>query len=511
MKRTARHQIKFFAAVLLIATLLCGQLTAYAYNPALVTEFSSTEFTQTVPQFWNVRVSNDTLSVELHDSAAGYGRRALLSIVDKNIADWERFQNGSCHLSVSLSDLSDGIYQARLSEAHTDYDDTVWSIADFQVQIADRYASIYFPYGQSERNFINRLNKLYNPKDYLLPLKNYSNLAEMTATAQSITAGCRTDEEKVKAIHDWMTLNFAYDYESLHSGDTNKAADPQHVFEVRRGVCSGFARVARALFTAVGIPCINISGIAHSPLPENAEQMDTNHEWNAVYLNGSWKMLDITWNCRNKYYGKNSPQNVSGTAGNYTYYGIPAEAFGHSHLSMHATGNWAGTISYTLNSPNTYTGKGIEAKQIKVFDANDKLIDRKNYTVTYSNNVHVGTASFTISFMGSYIGNDPRIVNFTIVPKGTTLSKITPASKSLKVSFQKQTTETTGYQIRYSADRSMKNAKIVTVQRNTASSKKIAGLKGNKTYYLQIRTYKTVDGKKYYSNWSGTAWAKTLS
>lgn len=510
MKRTARHQTTVFAAILLIAVLFCSQITAYAYNPALVSEYTSTEFTQTAPQYWNVRVSNSVLSVELHDSAAGNGRRAALFIRNENLSCWDNFQNGICDLSVSLAYLPDGTYIATISEARTDYDRTVWSIANFQVQIADRNASIYFPYGQSERDFINNLNALYDPKDCLLPLKNYSNLAEMTATAQSITADCKTDEEKVKAIHDWMTLNFAYDRESLNNGNTGKAADPEYAFENRRAVCSGFARVARVLYTAVGIPCINISGYAHSPLPDNAESIGTNHEWNAVYLNGSWRILDITWDCNNNYYGKNSPKNVSGLAGDYTYYGIPAEAFGYSHLSVRGTGNRIGSYSYSVSDTYTYTGKSIEPAKIKVFNADGDVIDSSNYTVTYSNNINVGTASFTISFMGSYIGNAPFTKSFRIVPQGTTISKATPASKSLKVSFNKQTTETTGYQIRYSTDASMKNAKTVTVKKNTAVSKTIKGLKDKKIYYVQIRTYKTVEGEKYYSSWSRTASAKTL-
>lgn len=437
MKRAAKHQPTFFAVILLIAALFCGQITAYAYNPALISEYTSTEFTQTASQYWNVRVSNDALSVELHDSAAGDGRSAALYIKNKNRNCWKKFNNGMCSLSVSLAGLPDGKYIAVIYEARTDLDNTVWSIAKLQVQIKNRNASIYFPYGQSERDFINQLNALCDPMDYLQPLKDYSNLADMTATAKSITADCRTDEEKIKAIHDWMTLNFAYDYESVKNGSTEKASDPQQVFETRRAICSGFARVASVMFTAVGIPCINISGYAKSPLPDNAENKGTNHEWNAVYLNGSWRIMDLTWDCLNKYYGKNSAKNVSGLAGIYTFYGTPAEAAGHSHLSVQATGN-------------------------------------------------------------------------PIVPTGTTISKITPASRSLKVSFQKQTAGTTGYQIRCSTNANMKNAKTVTIKKNTVGSKKIKGLKGKKTYYVQIRTYKTVDGKKYYSSWSKKASAQTL-
>lgn len=40
-------------------------------------------------------------------------------------------------------------------------------------------------------------------------------------------------------------------------------------------------------------------------------------------------------------------------------------------------------------------------------------------------------------------------------------------------------------------------------------TKKIANLKGNKKYYVRIRTYKTVNGAKYYSNWSDSKSVKT--
>ena len=37
----------------------------------------------------------------------------------------------------------------------------------------------------------------------------------------------------------------------------------------------------------------------------------------------------------------------------------------------------------------------------------------------------------------------------------------------------------------------------------------IKKLKAKKTYYVRIRSYKTVNGKKYYSSWSGPVKKKT--
>ena len=47
----------------------------------------------------------------------------------------------------------------------------------------------------------------------------------------------------------------------------------------------------------------------------------------------------------------------------------------------------------------------------------------------------------------------------------------------------------------------LKNAKTVTVKGKT--SRVIKNLKKGKTYYVRVRTYKTVDKVKYYSGWCG--------
>lgn len=75
--------------------------------------------------------------------------------------------------------------------------------------------------------------------------------------------------------------------------------------------------------------------------------------------------------------------------------------------------------------------------------------------------------------------------------------------------WTKQATQTTGYQIRYSLKSSMANAKTVTVSKNASTSKKVTKLKAKKKYYVQVRTYKTVNGTKYFSKWSGKKAVKT--
>ena len=49
----------------------------------------------------------------------------------------------------------------------------------------------------------------------------------------------------------------------------------------------------------------------------------------------------------------------------------------------------------------------------------------------------------------------------------------------------------------------MKSAKKATIKKANTLKVTISKLKKSKTYYFQARAFKTVNGKKYYSSWSG--------
>ena len=91
-----------------------------------------------------------------------------------------------------------------------------------------------------------------------------------------------------------------------------------------------------------------------------------------------------------------------------------------------------------------------------------------------------------------------------MIPKGTSLLKVSSYKKGFSLGWKKQAAQTTGYEIAYSTDSSFskKSTKIVPVNKNKTTSKLITKLKAGRKYYVRIRTYKTVTGKKYYSNWS---------
>lgn len=161
-------------------------------------------------------------------------------------------------------------------------------------------------------------------------------------------------------------------------------------------------------------------------------------------------------------------------------------------------------------SKTTLTYNGNKRKPaVKVKDADGNILKRgTDYTVEYSKGrKEVGTYTVTVTFKGNYSGT--KKLTFKIIPKGTNVSKLTAGSKKITVKWKKQTVQTNGYEIRYSTSKKMKNAQTVTATKNATTSKTVKNLKSGKTYFVQVRTYKTVDGKKIYSPWSSVKTVKT--
>lgn len=152
----------------------------------------------------------------------------------------------------------------------------------------------------------------------------------------------------------------------------------------------------------------------------------------------------------------------------------------------------------TINAQK-YTGKELKPKAEVVVDGVQLEADR-DYTITYSNNTNVGKATATVKGIGDYEGTAKG--SFKINPKGTSISKLSAAKKAFTAKWKSQKTQTTGYQVRYSLKSDMSGAKTQTISSNKTTSKKVTSLKAKKKYYVQVRTYKTVKGVKYYSSWS---------
>ena len=102
---------------------------------------------------------------------------------------------------------------------------------------------------------------------------------------------------KVKNIHDWIANNIAYDVSSYVTGNL---PDPSYIQTLTRkaSVCAGYASLFQKMCDIAHIECTTISGYARGygfDVFKDEDPFKYNHDWNAVYINDCWYLIDVTW------------------------------------------------------------------------------------------------------------------------------------------------------------------------------------------------------------------------
>ena len=124
--------------------------------------------------------------------------------------------------------------------------------------------------------------------------------AAFAAVDQVVRSGM-SDEQKVKAIHDYLVYNANYvnngDYKSAESW----AYSAEGVLVRKEGVCESYAVAFYMLAKIAGLDCHYVVGAV--------ETSDADHAWNRVKVDGVWYYIYCTWD-----------DPVGGGAENYQYF-----------------------------------------------------------------------------------------------------------------------------------------------------------------------------------------------
>lgn len=137
----------------------------------------------------------------------------------------------------------------------------------------------------------------------------------------------------------------------------------------------------------------------------------------------------------------------------------------------------------------------------------------KNSTVSYEDkSLKTGTKYYyQIRKYGKVDGKtvySPYVLKeLQAAPAQMKVKSVTAASKAFTVKWDK-VSDATGYEVQYSKKSNFSGATIKTVGKNSTVSLKASGSAKTK-YYVRIRAYKTVNGKKIYGNWSSAVTVTT--
>ncbi len=188
-----------------------------------------------------------------------------------------------------------------------------------------------------------------------------------------------------------------------------------------------------------------------------------------------------------------------------------------------ATGNYnAASKKLTIKVTPAATSSITAANQATGIKLAWKKVDGANGYLIYRGSTLVKkiTSGSTVTFTDTRANTNGAKYTFKIVPtagtgNGVSKSIVTwrlarPAISSVANSTSKgvtvkwgKNTKATGYQIQYSTSKTFASGnKTASVTKAETVSKVIGSLVRGKTYYVRIRTCKTVGGSKYYSLWS---------
>ena len=141
----------------------------------------------------------------------------------------------------------------------------------------NNYVSPYNSYSSISVN-INNLGRISVDADIYL-LNSF-----ITKLYKGLINDTMTDEQKIKTIHDYIINNAVYDKTWVTTESANRIHKSNTAYGPlleKIGLCGGYTD-AMALFLDI----MNI---------KNYKIASDNHVWNYVYINNSWKHLDLTW------------------------------------------------------------------------------------------------------------------------------------------------------------------------------------------------------------------------
>ena len=168
---------------------------------------------------------------------------------------------------------------------------------------------------------------------------------------------------------------------------------------------------------------------------------------------------------------------------------------------------YLGTVknkAYVISSTSSMMDPKKDGQRLRVRSVVINTLDIKRAN---GNTWLESLSAATIPFAGkentiykkSYVGK-----TFSKAMDTTELKKLTRKKNTLTVKWAPAAEDSCieGYQLQYSENEDFSNASKITIKKNTKSTYTIKKLSRDKTYYVRIRNYVTIDGKKYFSKWS---------
>lgn len=145
-------------------------------------------------------------------------------------------------------------------------------------------------------------------------VENYSQFKTLEELSNQIEKDFKTDTDRVRAAFYWVATKMNYgknldeffqapklfSYLTDHEKETKlseiKYENRTRAFSNQRGVCVDYSSIFQEICSNFGLETALIKGLTKNEISIlTSEKQYKNHVWNAVKINGVWKLFDCTW------------------------------------------------------------------------------------------------------------------------------------------------------------------------------------------------------------------------
>lgn len=127
---------------------------------------------------------------------------------------------------------------------------------------------------------------------------NYTADSKVVTLAAELVRDKKTQNDKVKAVYDYVITNISYDYELAKTVTSGYAPDLDSVLAKKKGICFDYAAVMAAMLRSQGIATKLVFGNAGTVYHAWISTYSAEAGWvtAAIYFNGKeWKLMDPTF------------------------------------------------------------------------------------------------------------------------------------------------------------------------------------------------------------------------
>ena len=205
---------------------------------------------------------------------------------------------------------------------------TVKPPADFHVQIQDPDVA---PKPEGKNISVQKL--FIDPRKVFKDLDNHAVQVSGTQheTVKDIiwhlifARGITNELDKARAIFLWLCSK---DLSKLTFVNVEKGSPEEMLMKLKSGDTT-YARVYETLCTYAGLHCKTLTGFAkgaeYKPGMKFAPGQKGQHSWNAVFVNGTWQLVDCHWASRRLVGDKSSADNIRFELDEYYFMPAPSQ------------------------------------------------------------------------------------------------------------------------------------------------------------------------------------------